>query len=157
MPEWIEALGAVFWGVEPLWFALLAILMALWAMLLGWRAGRRVRALEAQIQGLRREQEGFETAVLALHGAIKAVAEDVIDQGQHQASVQRALDRLAEQHSELRLRTADEGLYLRAIELIRLGHGRHEVRRLCGLTQAEVDLLFSLHGASLAQDQPKAR
>ncbi len=134
----------------PLWIGLLAILLALGAMLLGWWAGRRLRTLETQLNTVRREQERFETAILALHGAIKAVAEEVIDQGQHQTSVRRALDRLAEQHSELRLRAADEGLYLRAVELIRLGHGRAEVRKLCGLTQAEVDLLFSLHRAGLA-------
>lgn len=140
--------------IDPFWVAVPALLAAL---LTGWlvvRTRTRLRALEADIHALRQEQRGLDTAILALHGAIKAVAEDVIDQSQHQSSVRRTLDRLADQQSELRLRDVDEGLYVQAIELIRLGRGRGEVRKLCGLTQAEVDLLFSLHGASVARDSP---
>ena len=140
--------------IDPLWVAVPALLVALLALLLAVRAGTRLRALEAHIRALRHDQQGLDTAILALHGAIKAVAEDVIDQSQHQSSVRRALDRLADQQSELRLRDVDEGLYVQAIELIRLGRGRGEVRKLCGLTQAEVDLLFSLHGASVAREPP---
>ncbi|BCU08200.1 DUF2802 domain-containing protein [Allochromatium tepidum] len=138
--------------LDPLWVAVPALLVALVALLLVVRTGTRQRALEARLAELRHDQRGLDTAILALHGAIKAVAEDVIDQGQHQSSVRRALDRLADQQSELRLRAVDEGLYVQAIELIRLGRGRGEVRKLCGLTQAEVDLLFSLHGASVARE-----
>ena len=140
--------------INPLWVAVLALLVALLAMLLAVRARARLSDLEALIRALRQDQRGLDTAILALHGAIKAVAEDVIDQGQHQSSVRRALDRLTDQQSELRLRDVDEGLYVQANELIRLGRGRGEVRKLCGLTHAEVDLLFSLHGASVAREHP---
>lgn len=140
--------------VDPLWIAALALLVAVSAVWLTVRLRTRLRALEARLRELRQDQQAADTAILALHGAIKAVAEDVIDQSQHQSSVRRALDRLADQQSELRLRSVDEGLYVQAIELIRLGRGRSEVRQLCGLTHAEVDLLFSLHGASVAREPP---
>jgi len=139
---------------DPAWVALPALLIALWSLWLAVRARARLRALEARIHALRHDQLECNTSILALHGAIKAVAEDVIDQGQHQSSVRRALDRLADQQSELRLRSVEDGLYVQAIELIRLGRGRGEVRRLCGLTHAEVDLLFSLHGAGTARGKP---
>lgn len=142
--------------IDPFWVAALALFVAMLAGVLAVRARARLRVLEARLRELRQGQQGIDTAILALHGAIKAVAEDVISQGQHQSSVKRALDRLADQQSELRLRSVDEGLYVQAIELIRLGRGRGEVRKLCGLTHAEVDLLFSLHGASVARDTPPA-
>jgi hypothetical protein len=140
--------------IDPLWVVVLALLVAWLSVWLAVRTRTRLRALEEQLRELKHDQQGLDTAILALHGAIKAVAEDVIDQGQHQSSVRRALDRLADQQSELRLRDVDEGLYVQAIALIRLGRGRGEVRKLCGLTQAEVDLLFSLHGASVASEYP---
>jgi|GEM_PF-828324 len=143
--------------LDPLWVAVLALLIALMALLLAVRGAARQRALEARLARLRHDQRGLDTAILALHGAIKAVAEDVIDQGQHQSNVRRALDRLADQQSELRLRDVDEGLYVQAIELIRLGHRRNEVRKLCGLSEAEVDLLFSLHGAGVARTQSSSK
>ena len=142
--------------IDPLWIAAPALLVALWAVRLAGRLRTRLNALEERLRELRHDRQETDTALLALHGAIKAVAEDVIDQSQHQSSVRRALDRLADQQSELRLRSVDEGLYVQAIELIRLGRGRGEVRQLCGLTHAEVDLLFSLHGASVARE-PSAR
>ena len=138
--------------IDPLWVAVPALLVALSAIWLAVRLRTRLHVLEERLRELRHDRQQTDTAILALHGAIKAVAEDVIDQGQHQSSVRRALDRLADQQSELRLRVVDEGLYVQAIELIRLGRGRGEVRKLCGLTQAEVDLLFSLHGASVARE-----
>ncbi|SDY36555.1 Protein of unknown function [Allochromatium warmingii] len=145
----IEAVVAFFHAPHVL--TALALIVALLAVWLTVRTRRRLRVAETRLRELRHAQQGLDTAVLALHGAIKAVAEEVIDQSQHQSSVRRALDRLADQHSELRLRSVDEGLYVQAIELIRLGRGRNEVRQLCGLTHAEVDLLFSLHGASVAR------
>ncbi|MGQ9659000.1 MAG: DUF2802 domain-containing protein [Thermochromatium sp.] len=141
-------------AIDPLWMAALALFLAVLAIALVVRLHVRLRALERRLRELRQEQQETDTALLALHGAIKAVAEDVIAQGQHQSSVRRALDRLADQQSELRLRSVDEGLYVQAIELIRLGRGRSEVRQICGLTHAEVDLLFSLHGASVAREPP---
>ena len=143
--------------IDPLWIAAAASIVALSAVWLSVRLRTQLHALEERLRELRRDQQETDTALLALHGAIKAVAEDVIDQGQHQSSVKRALDRLADQQSELRLRSVDEGLYVQAIELIRLGRGRGEVRKLCGLTHAEVDLLFSLHGASVAREPSSVR
>ena len=139
--------------IDPRWVAVLALLVALSAVWAAVRLRTRLSVLEERLRELRHDQQETDTALLALHGAIKAVAEDVIDQSQHQSSVKRALDRLADQQSELRLRSVDEGLYVQAIELIRLGRGRSEVRTLCGLTQAEVDLLFSLHGASVVRER----
>ena len=151
----MDALGLIHRvQIDPLWVALLALLVALLSAWLVVRSRARLQTLEARLRELRHAQQEVDTAILALHGAIKAVAEDVIDQGQHQSSVRRALDRLADQQSELRLRDVDEGLYVQAIELIRLGRGRSEVRKLCGLTHTEVDLLFSLHGASVAREGP---
>ncbi|ADC63817.1 DUF2802 domain-containing protein [Allochromatium vinosum] len=156
MPEaWWETLALIrtLW-IDPRWVAaVLALLVALSAIWLAVRLRTRLRVLEERLRELRHDQQETDTALLALHGAIKAVAEDVIDQSQHQSSVKRALDRLADQQSELRLRSVDEGLYVQAIELIRLGRGRSEVRTLCGLTHAEVDLLFSLHGASVVRER----
>ncbi|MTW20309.1 DUF2802 domain-containing protein [Allochromatium palmeri] len=143
--------------IDALWVALPALLIAVLAGWLAVRARTQLRTLEERMRVMRHEQLELNTSILSLHGAIKAVADDVIDQGQHQSSVKRALDRLADQQSELRLRNVDEGLYVQAIELIRLGRGRSEVRKLCGLTHAEVDLLFSLHSTSLVRDSSVTR
>ena len=155
MPEaWRDTLALIQTiQIDPLWVAAPALIAALSSVWLAVRTRTRLRVLEERLRELRHDRQKTDTALLALHGALKAVAEDVIDQSQHQSSVKRALDRLADQQSELRLRSVDEGLYVQAIELIRLGRGRGEVRTLCGLTHAEVDLLFSLHGASVARER----
>lgn len=132
---------------EPLWIALLLVSLALvLALLLAARALRLAAGLRQQVKDLRGEQQRQSTSLLALHGAMKVIAEDVITHGQHQSKVATALERLADRQTELRLRDVDEGLYSQAIELIRHGRSREEVRKLCALTQSEVNLLFSLHG-----------
>ena len=143
--------------IDPAWLvAVGALLLACGSLWLAGRALLRVRALANQLRESRGEYQRLNTSVLALHGAMKVIAEDVIDHGQHQSAVRRALERLVEQQSELRLRDVDEGLYGQAIELIRHGRGREEVRKLCALTASEVDLLFSLHGARVAREARSA-
>ncbi len=129
-------------GVGMLWLALAAALVA---MALAVYAVVALLVWRRQIRELRSELQRQNTAMLALHGAMKMISEDVITHGQVQSSVKRALERLADQQSELRLRDVGEGLYPQAIRLIQDGRTREEVRQLCGLTQSELDLLFSLH------------
>ncbi|EXJ16894.1 hypothetical protein D779_2505 [Imhoffiella purpurea] len=104
------------------------------------------KRLRSEFLELKRDQQRQSTAILALHGAMKTISEDVIAHGQAQSSVRRTLDRLADLQSQMQLREVDEGLYPQAIRLIQSGRGREEVRRLCSLTESEADLLFSLHG-----------
>lgn len=119
--------------------------LALLAVILAVSALFSISALRRQLREIRRDVQRQNTSLLALHGAMKVIAEDVIAHAQSQSSVRRTLERLTDGQSELRLRDVDEGLYPQAIQLIRDGRSREEVRRLCGLTQSEVDLLFSLH------------
>ncbi|MBK1716727.1 hypothetical protein CKO27_03510 [Thiocystis violacea] len=139
-------------SIDPVWLAGGAALIALLALLLAVQARLRIRVLKVQVSEARRDHQRLSNSMLALHGAMKVIAEDVISHDQHQSRVRRTLDRLSDQQSELRLRDVDEGLYGQAIELIRHGRGRDEVRKLCALTPSEVDLLFSLHGARAARD-----
>lgn len=117
---------------------LLASVLSLWALL-------TCMTLRRQIKEIKRDAQRQNTSLLALHGAMKVISEDVISHGQTQLSVRRTLARLADQQSELRLRDGDGGLYPQAIQLIHEGCGREDVRKLCALTESEVDLLFSLH------------
>ncbi len=135
--------------IDPVWLAVGAGLVALLAALY---IARLVRLLGVQLRDVRRDHQRLQTSLLGLHGAMKVIAEDVISHGQHQSSVSRTIERLTDQQSELRLRDVDEGLYGQAIELIRQGRSREEVRKLCALTQSEVDLLFSLHGRRAVTD-----
>jgi predicted trehalose synthase len=123
--------------------ALLALLLI--ALVMALRTRAEVRRLSAQLKDFRSEQQRLGTSLLSLHGAMKVISEDVITHGQHQSKVTRTLERLADRQSELRLRDAEQGVYGQAIELARLGKSRDEVRKLCGLSESEVDLLFSLH------------
>lgn len=120
-----------------------ALLLSLWAL-------TNVAALRRQLKELRGDVQRQSTALLALHGAMKVVADDVLAHGQVHSSVRRTLDHLVDQHTELRLRDVDGGLYPQAIQMIQSGRRRDEVRKLCGLTESEVDLLFSLHGQGVA-------
>lgn len=132
-----------------LWFALALVVIALIATLfVAIHAVHQCRHLRHQISEVRRHQQRQNTSILALHGAMKVISEDVINHSQHQSSVTRTLERLTDRQSELRLRDVDEGLYGQAIELIRQGRSRQEVRKLCALTDSETDLLFSLHSHS---------
>lgn len=119
--------------------------VAVLAMILAVSALFSISALRRQLREIRRDVQRQNTSLLALHGAMKVIAEDVIAHAQTQSSVRRTLERLTDGQSELRLRDVDEGLYPQAIQMINDGRSREEVRRLCGLTQSEVDLLFSLH------------
>ncbi|MBB1125787.1 DUF2802 domain-containing protein [Thiospirillum jenense] len=89
-------------------------------------------------------------AILAMQGAIKVLSGEAIGHRQDLAALRQAIDRLIELHHESRLETrlrdADSSPYSQAIALIRHGQSRDEVRKLCSLTESEVDLLFSLHG-----------
>lgn len=123
----------------------LPLALAMLAIILASASWFSVAALRRQLRDIRRDAQHQSTSLLALHGAMKAIAEDVHTYSQTQSSVRRTVERLADGQSELRLRDVDDGLYPQAIQLIRDGRGRDEVRRLCGLTQSEVDLLFSLH------------
>ncbi len=128
----------------------LAALIALLATIVAGFAVGLVILLRRQLVALRQDYQRQATSVMALQGAMKALSEGVATHGQAQASVQRALERLHDQHSELRAREGDSGAYEQAILLIQQGLGREEVRRRCGLTSTELDLLFSLHGSGNA-------
>ncbi|WP_024327401.1 DUF2802 domain-containing protein [Thioalkalivibrio sp. AKL19] len=130
----------------------LAALIALLATIVAGFAVGLVILLRRQLAALRQDYQRQATSVMALQGAMKALSEGVATHGQAQASVQRALERLHDQHSELRAREGDSGAYEQAIRLIQQGVGREEVRRRCGLTSTELDLLFSLHGTGTAGD-----
>ncbi|NEX20141.1 DUF2802 domain-containing protein [Thiorhodococcus mannitoliphagus] len=139
---------------EPLWIAFCVLfLVLLIGMLLVVRVLRSNRRLRSQLKEVRSEQQRQSTSLLALHGAMKVIAEDVIKHGQLQSNVSRTLERLSDQQSELRLRDVEEGLYSQAIALVHQGKRRDEVRKLCALTESEVDLLFSLHGQG-GESQP---
>lgn len=133
--------GMLIWLVALI--ALLATIVAAFSVGL-------VILLRRQLAALRQDYQRQATSVMALQGAMKALSEGVATHGQAQASVQRALERLHDQHSELRAREGDSGAYEQAIRLIQQGLGREEVRRRCGLTSTELDLLFSLHGTGTA-------
>lgn len=129
--------------------ALALFVLILLAMLLAGVALKSISTLRRQMREIRQDHQRQNTSLLALHGAMKMISEDVISHGQAQSSVRRTLERLADQQNEMRLRDVDDGLYPQAIQLIQEGRGREEVRKLCGLTDSEVDLLFSLHGQGL--------
>ncbi|WP_017942256.1 MULTISPECIES: DUF2802 domain-containing protein [unclassified Thioalkalivibrio] len=128
----------------------LVALIALLATIVAAFSVGLVILLRRQLAALRQDYQRQATSVMALQGAMKALSEGVATHGQAQASVQRALERLHDQHSELRAREGDSGAYEQAIRLIQQGQGREEVRRRCGLTSTELDLLFSLHGTGTA-------
>jgi len=132
--------------LEWTWFA---VASAAVAIILGLYAVFAVVSLRRQLRELRRDHQCQNTSLLSLHGAMKVISEDVINHGQAQSSVRRTLERLSDQQSEMRLRDVGEGLYPQAIQLIQEGRGREEVRKLCALTQSEVDLLFSLHSQGM--------
>lgn len=119
--------------------ALIAIFLAVFALIAASKLRRQIKDLNDNFQ---RQN----TSLLSLHGAMKVIAEDVIQHSQMQTSFTRTLARLTDEHSEMRLREVDAGLYPQAIQLIYDGRRREEVRKLCALTESEVDLLFSLHG-----------
>ena len=116
-----------------------------------------VARLRRQIRELREQAQRQTTSLLALQGAMKVIAEDVIAHGQVQSNVRRTLERLVDEQSALRLREVDEGLYPQAIQMVQNGRSREEVRELCGLTQAELDLLFSLHRPSIDSKAGRTR
>jgi len=119
--------------------AFIAIISAVFAFI-------SVSKLRHQIKDLNDNFQRQNTSLLSLHGAMKVIAEDVIQHSQKQMAFARTLERLTDEHSEMRLREVDSGLYPQAIQMIYDGRRREEVRKLCALTESEVDLLFSLHG-----------
>lgn len=138
------------WLIVALALAMLPMAVAVVALWIGLSRLRR------RIQALRDDQQRQITSLLALHGALKAIADDVIAHEQMQNGIRRALERLSDQHSELRLRDAEEGAYAQAIQLIARGRSREEVRALCALTATELDLLFTLHGQGLGARPERA-
>lgn len=129
--------------------ALSLLITSVLGMILAGYALVSIATLRRQVREIRQDYQRQNTSMLALHGAMKMISEDVISHGQVQSSVSRTLERLSDQQTELRLRDVDDGFYPQAIQLIQDGRGREEVRKICGLTESELDLLFSLHGQGL--------
>jgi hypothetical protein len=123
--------------------ALLVILVLLMLRQLRQSLARMEQTLEQQTRTL-----------LAIHGAVRVLSGEAVTHREDLANARRAIDRVAELNQqtrlEMRLRDADSSPYTQAIQLIRHGQSRAEVRKLCSLTESEVDLLFSLHGQGVA-------
>lgn len=126
--------------------ATIIVLLALVALIqLRQRLTRMQLVMEQQTQTL-----------LAIQGAVKVLSGEAVTHREDLASVRRAIERVGELNQqtrlEMRLRDADGSPYAQAIQLIRHGQPRTEVRKLCSLTDSEVDLLFNLHGHGIAVD-----
>ncbi len=110
--------------------------------------------LRRQIMHLQRDYERQTHALLALQGSIKVLSGEALSHRQDLTAVLKSVERLSELNQEarleMRLRDADRSPYSQAIQLIRHGQTRSSVRKLCSLTESEVDLLFSLHGHGIA-------
>ncbi|WP_328985526.1 DUF2802 domain-containing protein [Thiorhodovibrio winogradskyi] len=121
----------------------IALLALVALMQLRSRLARMQLVMEQQTQTL-----------LAIQGAVKVLSGEALTHREDLASVRRAIDRVGELNQqtrlEMRLRDADGSPYTQAIQLIRHGQPRAEVRKLCSLTDSEVDLLFNLHGQGVA-------
>lgn len=112
--------------------------------------------LRRRLMQLHRAYERQANLVLTLHGMLKVLSGEVLSQRQELTNMVRAIERLAalnqETRLEMRLRNADRSPYTQAIHLIRHGQPRETVRKLCALTETEVDLLFSLHAQGLTTE-----
>ncbi|WP_200279975.1 DUF2802 domain-containing protein [Rhabdochromatium marinum] len=132
---------------------LLALVAALFALL----AGVALLALMQLRKHLARMQQALEQqtqTLLAIQGAARVLSGEAVTHREDLARVLRAVERQGELNQqtrlEMRLRNADSSPYTQAIQLIRHGQDRAEVRKLCSLTESEVDLLFTLHGQGIA-------
>lgn len=127
--------------------AICATLIALLVPVALWRQRLSLERLEQRV-----EQQT--QTLLAIQGAAKVLSGEAVTHREDLARVRKVIDRLAqlnqEMRLELRLRDADNSPYTQAIKLIRHGQPRSEVRKLCSLTDSEVDLLFNLHGQGIA-------
>ncbi|EIC22160.1 DUF2802 domain-containing protein [Thiorhodovibrio frisius] len=130
--------------------SLLAAGIALLALLALMQLRRRL----AQMQLVMEQQT---QTLLAIQGGVKVLSGEAVTHREDLAGVRRAVERLGELNQqtrmEMRLRDADGSPYTQAIQLIRHGQPRAEVRKLCSLTESEVDLLFNLHGQGIALGQ----
>jgi len=112
--------------------------------------------LRRHIARLQRDGERQANLLLALQGTLKVMSGEALSHRQELSNILRAIERLAtlnqETRLEMRLRNADHSPYTQAIRLIRHGQSREAVRKLCALTETEVDLLFSLHAQGLAAE-----
>lgn len=128
----------------------IADILAILTLLLAVAAAVVCVRLWRELRGLRDELHEQARTLLALHRAMKVVAGEAFQRAQDQAAISQALERLSAQQDELRLevrlRDTDQSQYAQAIKLIQAGRGREEVRSLCSLTEAELELLFGLHG-----------
>ncbi|NKN33188.1 DUF2802 domain-containing protein [Marichromatium bheemlicum] len=117
--------------------------------------------LGRELRRLRRELGRLDPALQSLHRDLRVIAGESFHRGQDRMMLVNALERLADQQQEMRLemrmRDADQSPYAQAIKLIRSGQNREQVRRLCALTDAELELLFGLHGHGLGDDRPQDR
>lgn len=127
--------------------AAFAALIALLVPLALWRQRQYLEHLEQRL-----EQQT--KVLLAMQGTAKVLSGEAVTHREDLAKVRKVIDRLAqlnqEMRLELRLRDAENSPYTQAIQLIRHGQPRSEVRKLCSLTESEVDLLFNLHGQGIA-------
>ena len=134
--------------------SLLAAGIALLALLALMQLRRRL----AQMQLVMEQQT---QTLLAIQGGVKVLSGEAVTHREDLSRVRLAVERLGELNQqtrmEMRLRDADGSPYTQAIQLIRHGQPRAEVRKLCSLTESEVDLLFNLHGQGIALGQNSAQ
>lgn len=131
-----------------------ADLLALCALIIALMAVLALRSLRRRLQGVEETLEQHTQTLLAIEGTAKVLSGEAVSHREDLARVRRAIDRLSELNQEtrleMRLRDADRSPYTQAIQLIQNGQPRSEVRKLCALTETEVDLLFNLHGQGVS-------
>ncbi len=137
----------------------IADILALMAAMLAVLALFALVGLRQRLEQVRQVLEQQTQALLAIQGATRVLSGEAVTHREDLASLRRGIDRLGELNQqtrlELRLRDADSSPYAQAIQLIRHGQTRSEVRKLCSLTESEVDLLFNLHGHGIALDHSR--
>lgn len=103
--------------------------------------------LRARLQQLIRAYEQQQTLVLGLRGAIEAVGATAAEQARLQEEAREAIERLRDQHDALAARDPENERYEQAIRLAEGGASRAEIKRVCQLSEAELDLIVRLHPA----------
>lgn len=124
-------------------WAMIAILVIV--VLLAVFAVFELARLRTRFAKLLEAYEQQQTMVLKLQGALKAIGASAAEQSRLQDEVRQALERLRDQHDALATRGPESARYEQAIRLAEGGTSRAEIKRVCQLSEAELDLILRLH------------
>ncbi len=104
--------------------------------------------LTAWIKQLCKHQTQRDATLSSLQNTINLLSREVLEARENRHQLQTQFKKLRAKRSQLDPNEADARPYSEAIKMVKKGATVHDLISLCGLSENEAELIFTIHGMS---------